>query len=96
VAHITVAPAVTLTVEPGPPVQVSGTVAPVKPYVTIEVRRGRRVIKRKRVAVIGGQFSTAIAVAHPGDTVRAITAADGANAPGASPAVPVARAAAGP
>ncbi len=89
VAQVAVAPAVTLTVAPGPPVQASGTVAPAKPYVTIEVRRRSRVVKRKRVAVIGGQFATAIAVARPGDVVRATTAADAVNAAGASPVVAV-------
>jgi hypothetical protein len=87
VAQVAVAPAVTLTVSPGPPVQVSGTVAPAKPYVTIEVRRGRRVIKRKRVRVSGGQFTAVIAVARAGDVLRAITPADARNAAGASPAV---------
>ncbi len=90
VAQIAVAPAVTLAVAPGPPVQVSGTVTPPKPYVTIEVRRGRRVIKRRRVAVSGGKFAAVIAVARPGDVLRATTAGDRVNAPGTSAAVPVA------
>lgn len=83
-AQIAIAPAVTLAVAPGPPVQVSGTVAPAKAHVTIEVRRGRRVIKRRRVAVTQGRYSTAIAVARPGDVLRATTAADVLNAAGAS------------
>jgi hypothetical protein len=89
VVQLAVAPAVTLAVVPGPPVQVSGTVAPAKPYVTIEVRRGRRVVKRKRVAVVAGQFATSIAVARPGDVLRATTVADALGAAGASPPVVV-------
>jgi hypothetical protein len=92
VAQVAVAPMVTLRVSAGPPVQVSGTVAPTKPAVTIEVRRQGRLIKRKRVPVVGGQFGSTIAVAKPGDVLRATTAADALNADGASPpaAVPAA------
>jgi hypothetical protein len=96
VVQLAVAPAVTLAVAPGPPVQVSGTVAPAKPYVTIEVRRRGRLVKRKRVAVIGGQFTATIGAARPGDVLRATTAMDRTNAAGASPAVPVASSAASP
>jgi hypothetical protein len=90
VAEIAVAPALTLSVAPGPPVQVSGTVAPSKPYVTIVVRRRRRAIKRKRVPVVQGRYATTIWVARPGDVVRATTAADALNAAGGSAAVAVA------
>jgi hypothetical protein len=90
VVQIAVAPAVTLAAVPGPPVQVSGTVAPAKPYVTIAVRRGGRVIKRRRVTVTGGKFAAVIAAARPGDVLRATTAPDALNAAGTSPLVPVA------
>jgi hypothetical protein len=89
-AAVAVAPAVTLSVSSGPPVVVSGTVAPAKPAVVIEVRRRGRVVKRRRVAVgAGGAFSATVYVARPGDVVRARTVADARNAAGASSAVTV-------
>jgi hypothetical protein len=89
-AQVAVAPAVTLTVSPGSPVRVSGTVAPAKPAVIIEVRRRGRVIKRKPVAVAGGgAYAATVWVARRGDVVRAVTSADALNAAGASPAVTV-------
>jgi hypothetical protein len=89
VAEVAVAPAVTLTVVPGSPVQVSGTVAPPKSHVMIVVRRRGRVIKRKRVPVVAGRYVSAIWVARAGDVVRAVTVADGLNAGGGSVAVAV-------
>jgi hypothetical protein len=89
-AQVAVAPEVGLSVSPGPPVRVSGTVTPAKPAVVIEVRRRDRLIKRKRVAVAGGAFATTIWAAQAGDVVRAVTAADALNAPGASDALTVA------
>jgi hypothetical protein len=84
-AQVAVAPAITLALASGSPVRVSGTVAPAKRVVVIEVRRRGRVIKRKRVAVgPGGGFAATVWVARPGDVVRALSAADALNAAGAS------------
>jgi hypothetical protein len=88
-ASAAVAPAVTLNVSSGPPVVVSGTVAPAKRAVVIEVRRRGRVVRRKRVAVSGGAFAAVVWVARPGDVVRAVTPADVLNAAGVSPALAV-------
>jgi hypothetical protein len=89
VTQVGVGPAITLTLTAGPPVRVSGTVAPAKPAGTIEVRRPGRQIKRTGVPVVNGQFASTIGAGKRGDVLRATTPADALNAAGASPAATV-------
>jgi hypothetical protein len=85
---LAVAPRITLAVEPGRPVRVTGTVFPVKSQVTVELRRRGKVISRKRFAVSGGEFTGTLRAPKPGRyTLVARTAADASNAAGSSPSV---------
>jgi hypothetical protein len=90
--QIEVAPALTLAVDSVSPLTVSGTVLPSKPKVTIDVHvlaNGReRLVKRKRVAVMGGRYATGVQLPGPGRyALRARTDADAGNAAGSSAVV---------
>ena len=85
-----VAPKITLTVAPGSPLRVSGTVFPAKDRVTVELRRAGRVIGTRRLAVTAGRFAGTIRAPRPGSyTLAARTAPDADNVAGASSPVPV-------
>jgi N-acetylmuramoyl-L-alanine amidase len=85
-----VAPWITLAVEPGPPLHVSGTVTPGKDRVTVELRRGGRVIRRSGFTVTAGRFGGRIRAPKPGTyTLIAFSAADAENVAGASAPVRV-------
>lgn len=87
---IAVAPQITLSVDALAPLQVSGSVSPVKKTVAVEVYGARgRLLRRTRVAVRQGQFAATVRGLGSGRyTVRAVTGADAGNAAGASPDVP--------
>jgi hypothetical protein len=85
-----VAPRITLTVAPGSRLQLSGTVLPGKGRVTVELRRGGRVIRRHGLEVTAGRFAGTMRTPKPGRyTVIARTAADADNAAGGSAPVPL-------
>jgi hypothetical protein len=82
---LAIAPMITLTVVPGRPVRLSGAVLPGKSEVTVELRRGGRVVRTKRLAVSGGQFAGTLRAPKPGRyTLLARTAADADNDAGGS------------
>ncbi len=88
--QLDVAPGITLTVESGSSLRLSGTVIPGKDRVTVELRRGGRVIRRRGFAVTAGRFAGAIRSPRSGRyTLIARTAGDADNVGGSSPAVPV-------
>jgi hypothetical protein len=85
-----VAPRITLALEPGRPLRVTGAVFPGKRRVTVELRRRGKVIATKRLAVSDGQFAGTIRAPRPGRcTLVATTAADTDNASGSSAPVAV-------
>jgi hypothetical protein len=85
---LTIAPRITLSAVPGRPLQVSGTVTPPKGAVTVELRRGSRVVRTKRLSVTGGRFAGTVRAPRPGRyTLIARTPADAGNAAGGSPPV---------
>ena len=91
-ARVSVAPVITLAVQSTSPLILTGTVAPGKPHVLLLLYRGaapgRRPIRKRRVRAGTGRFQGQLALPGPGDYVAvARTAADSANAAGAS--VPV-------
>jgi hypothetical protein len=90
-AAVAVAPQVTLAVDASSPPHVSGSVSPAKKAVTVEVYGARgRLLRRARLAVRQGQFAATLRPLKPGNyTLRAVTAADAANASGRSADVPV-------
>ncbi len=89
-AQIEIAPLVELTVESTSPLFVSGTVAPVKRRVTVELYRRNKVIATAHVPVRAGRFHARLARPRPGRyRVIARTAAAGGNAAGASKPVGV-------
>jgi hypothetical protein len=80
-----VAPRITLAVEPGRPVRITGTVFPGKGQVTVELRRRGKAIEHERLAVSDGQFAGTIRAPRPGRyTLVATTPADADNASGSS------------
>jgi N-acetylmuramoyl-L-alanine amidase len=90
--EVFVAPAVTLTLTPGAPVAVAGTVRPGKPAVTIDayrVGRGRKPVLSKHVAVTRGAFATTLRLGKGRYWVRARTLADDSNVAGESPRLAV-------
>jgi hypothetical protein len=85
---LAIAPRITLSAVPGRPLQVSGTVTPPKGAVTVELRRGSRVVRTKRLSVTGGRFAGTVRAPRPGRyTLIARTPADAGNAAGGSPPV---------
>jgi hypothetical protein len=94
VLFVGVQPAVTLNVDSGSPLRVSGTVSPPKRTVTIDlyalVNGRRRVVSSRQLAVRLGRFSAGIRSRRHGRSLLvARTTADAQNLAGSSPAVPV-------
>jgi hypothetical protein len=91
--EILVAPAITLSVHSTTPLDVSGTIFPSKPELTVDVYAGDTVSKRVssvRVMASKGRFAATIPVAGPGSYMLvARTPADAASSAGASPPVAV-------
>jgi hypothetical protein len=91
--EILVAPAITLTVLSTTPLQVTGTIVPSKPELTIDVYAGDTASKpasSARVAVSKGGFAATIPIPGAGSYVLvARSPADAASLAGASPPVPV-------
>lgn len=88
---LAVSPQLSLQVDAVAPPQISGSVSPSEPAVTIEVYgpRGRQ-LRRVRVSAVQGQFAATLSALPPGRyTVRAVTAASPSNAAGRSPDVPL-------
>ncbi len=86
---VQVGPAVTLTLVPGSPARIAGSILPAKHRVTIEVYRSagsaQQLVTRLHPSVRAGRFLAELPLRSPGRyTVRARTVADGANAAGAS------------
>jgi N-acetylmuramoyl-L-alanine amidase len=93
-AAVAVAPAITLSAESTAPLQVTGTVAPAKRRVAVDLYQPGRTtgkpIASRTVPVSHGRFAAALRAPRPGDYVLvARTAADALNAAGASPPVAV-------
>jgi hypothetical protein len=91
---VSVAPRVSLTVEPGAPWRVAGEVTPQKRRVTIDAYQlqgaHRRLVASKQVIAQGGRFTTTLTTRRPGRYLLiARTKADARSAAGASPAVQV-------
>ncbi len=92
--HIGVAPAVTLSVESGSPLRLSGGLSPSKRSVTIDAYAlaggHRRLLTSKRVAVVRGRFRATVPIRRAGRyLVIARTSADASSVAGASPPVVV-------
>jgi hypothetical protein len=94
---LAVAPVITLTVASTSPLTVTGTVAPAGPAVTLDLysvlnRPGRRkLVKSRRIAASGGQFSATFRRLAPGRYVLlARTTPTARLAAGAAPAITVA------
>lgn len=92
--QISVAPAITLSLESSSPLVLTGTVVPARAYVTLELYRGsapkRKPVSHKRVRAGGGAFRGALAVPGPGNYVAIARTAPGRlNGAGASAPVPV-------
>ncbi len=92
--RISVAPAVTLSVDSLSPLRLSGAVSPPKPTVTIDAYARasgqRRPLRTERVTVARGRFSATIALGRAGSyTLVARTSADARNVAGASRPVEV-------
>src|SRR5205807_777458 len=84
-----VAPAITLTVQSTSPLQVSGTVSPAKPQVTVALYAAPnstgKPLRHRRVPVSQGSFSALLNPPGPGSYVLvARTCADAINGAGAS------------
>ncbi|HTX30666.1 MAG TPA: N-acetylmuramoyl-L-alanine amidase [Solirubrobacteraceae bacterium] len=93
-AAVSVAPAVTLTVQSTSPLILSGTVSPAKAHVILELYRGPepqgKPIKKKRVPAGTGSFQWQFATPGPGSyVVLARTIAGLKNVSGASPPVAI-------
>lgn len=87
--YVAVAPAIALTLVSASPLEVSGTISPPKPHVTIALYAGTvpqgKPLKRKVVAATAGQFETTLSVPGPGSYVLVAThVADDANMAGRS------------
>jgi hypothetical protein len=92
--ELAIAPVVTLEAAPGNPVAVSGTVAPAKPAVTIDVyavsHGHRQLVMSKRLPVRQGSFDGRLRIRRSGRyALRARTALSASSAAAASPAVSV-------
>lgn len=92
--EVAVAPAITVNVQAGSPLLITGTVFPAKPSVTLALYPAGtstgKPIAKTRVSASTGSFTAQLNVPWPGDyTVLARTAADSTNAAGASAPVPV-------
>lgn len=93
-AHISVAPAITLSVQSSSPLVLTGTVAPSQQHVWVEIYRGAvargKPLRRKRTTAASGSFRAQLSVPAPGSyVVVARTLAGAANAAGSSPPVAV-------
>jgi hypothetical protein len=91
-AALSVAPAVTLTLDSAAPLQVSGTVSPAGPRVTIDlyrvVGRRRHLVASRHLPAAGGSFAVGLGTRRPGNYVLiASTPANARYAAGASPPV---------
>jgi hypothetical protein len=87
---LAVEPVITLAVEQGSPLRLSGTVTPAKDRVTVELRRRGRVIRHRELAASAGRFAGTIRAPRPGRyTLVATTAVDAQNASGSSAPVAV-------
>ncbi len=93
-AQISVAPVITVAVQSSSPLVLTGTVAPPRAHVNLELYRGAtargKPVARRRVRARGGAFRGTLAVPSPGNyVVIARTAAGRLNAAGASAPVAV-------
>ncbi len=87
--EVSVAPAITVTVQSTSPFILSGSVSPAKPQVIVDLypagRTRGKPIKKRRVSAANGTFTAELSLPGPGTyTVIARTTADAANAAGAS------------
>jgi hypothetical protein len=92
--QVAVGPAITLTVASNAPLQVSGTIAPSKPEVIVDVyavgHTSGKPLASKRVPVVQGAFTAKLSFHRPGRFVLvARSQADASNGDGASAPVPV-------
>jgi hypothetical protein len=92
--QVAVGPAITLTVASSAPLQVSGTIAPSKPQVVVDVypngRTAGKPLASKRVPVAQGAFTAKLSFHRPGRFVLvARSQADASSGDGASAPVPV-------
>ena len=93
-AEVSVAPAITLSLVSTAPLQLSGTISPSKPHVTIDAYPAggqlRTPVSSRHLAVKSGRFHGKLEIRRPGRYMLvARSDADSANAAGASPPLTV-------